>query len=115
MSGKLGEWLHPDRLEARWRDEPPAPEPAREIAPATASPSEGDPITWCARLGELARTRFAEGAAIVRILDELSRLVTLRFGGEPTDESPAELDRRIEELIGCVEDLADAALLCGSP
>jgi hypothetical protein len=101
-------WLRPDRLEARWRDEPAPPPPAA---------SDDHPSALCERLRVTAGARFADGAAIRLIIDELARLVARRFPRDAvmaSGEDEADLARRIEELITAVEDLADAALLGGA-
>jgi hypothetical protein len=102
------DWLRPERLEARWRELP--------AAPAAPSPTAtDDPIAWCRRLRELVATRFAAGKAIGLVVEELERLVERRFphaGPAPADA--AALDKKIEELLAIVEDLADAAALARS-
>jgi hypothetical protein len=100
-------WLHPERLAARWREQPPADEPV-------AAPTD-DPIDWCARLCVLGGERFGAESAVARILDELAQQVARRFARQsaPPDDAAA-LDAVIAELVTAVEDLADAAALGGS-
>jgi hypothetical protein len=103
MSRGSHEWLRIDRLDERWRE--PAPEPAAPALPAVTD----DPIAWCARLSQLGRERFGAGAPIVRVIDELCRLVGARCADALDPAVAAALDADIAEYVGHVEDLADIA------
>jgi hypothetical protein len=121
---RIEDLFSPERLRDSWREEEETPSGGPEQEGQPARLVDDHPVSLALRLEEIVRDRFG-GAdpepAIQTLTSRLKSLVERRFSPQEKQEEQeeqeeqepdqAELDQEISEILGQIEDLAEALSL----